>query len=188
MVSFHRSPAKALASSFVHSAGRRALAPAPMFVVVGGEGAQPYCLLYLASTAARGQLYCRPANSLRVLTAPGGGATSRRPSYWQLLDAISIPGLPGGLPRVLLARSFCVPASAGPSIPPLNGPELHARKTRPVKDSSFRRLPTATRAKKLPVWAARSRRQRLGITIMTHYTASSTCGARTPMTEMAKSA
>ena len=178
MVSFHRSPAKARASSFVHSAGRRALAPAPMVVV------------FLASTAARGQLYCRPANSLRVLTAPGGGATSRRPSYWQLLDAISIPGLPGGLPRVLLARSFCVPASAGPCIPPLNGPELHATEGS-AREIFFGSTPPYCDSGERDIVSRKFQRGRaraaLGVQ-MTHYTASSTCGARTPMTEIAKSA
>ena len=173
MVSFHRSPAKARASSFVHSAGRRALAPAPMVVVVGGEGAQPYCLLYLASTAARGQLYCRPANSLRVLTAPGGGATSRRPSYWQLLDAISIPGLPGGLPRVLLTRSFLCPSQCGTMYSPaqrplISGPGRLARVLGAPFDASLPR-----REQKNFPSGPRSRRQRLGSTIMTHYTAPS---------------
>ena len=82
-----------------------------------------------------------------------------------------------------------VPGPADGSIPPgpLNGPELQG--TGRVDDSSSELLstPPSCDASKNPKSGPRGRAGSLGSsTIMTHYTQCS--GARTPMTEMAKSA
>ena len=136
------------------------------------------------------QSYCRPANSLLcVLTAPGGGATSPRPSYWQPSDAISIPRAARRSPRGSFQRAAFVPSPVRDhAIPPgqrplISGPGRLARVLGAPFDASLLRR----EQKSSPSGRPRGRNGSLGSsTIMTHYTQCS--GARTPTTEIANKA